>query len=125
MKNFLDKLAPLGVVGAAASCSACFPALAGIGSVLGLGVLASYEREALMVMQIFIGLSMLFAYLSFRRTGYKPSFIISLLSGGMMFFSWYVLYHPAIFYLGMLGLVGAAFWNLWIEKKHPHCAIKK
>ncbi len=121
----IEKFAPLGIVAAAASCSACFPALAGIGSVLGLGVFAAYERQALIVMQVVIFLSMFFAYLGYRRTKYKLSLILSLVSGSVMLYSWYVHYYEIVFFAGLIGLIVAAFWNLWLEKHNPFCKVKK
>lgn len=121
MKHLIEKFTPFGAIFSAAICPACFPALAGLGSTFGLTFFAHYEKEALIIMQIFIALSVIFAFLSYKRTKYIPSFVISVLSGGIMFFSWYISYHPFAFYTGILGLIISAFWNIWIERKLPSC----
>lgn len=124
MRKIIEKFAPLGVVAAAASCTACFPALAGIASALGLGVFVTYEKEALMIMQILIIVTILFAYLSYRRTKYIPSFVILTFSGCMMLYSWYITYNASIFYIGMIGIVLTSFWNLILERKYSTCKVK-
>lgn len=43
MTRVSDKAGALGSVASAASCPACFPALAGLGSAMGLGVFAGDE----------------------------------------------------------------------------------
>jgi len=121
MKNIFEKFLPFGTVLSAAACPACFPALAAVGSAFGLSFFAQYEREALVVMQIFMILTMVLFYVSYRRTKFLPSFIIGLLAGGLMFFAWYVAYTPFIFYLGMTGIISVSFWNLWLERKIPSC----
>jgi len=121
MKYLIEKFTPFGAIFAAAICPACFPALAGLGSAFGLTFFVHYEKEALIIMQLFIALSVFFAFLSYKRTKYTISFAISILSGGVMFFSWYVIYHPFVFYAGIFGLIISAFWNIWIERKLPSC----
>ena len=39
-----DKVGALGSIVSAASCPACFPALAGLSTAMGLGFLAGYEN---------------------------------------------------------------------------------
>ena len=121
MKNILEKFTPFGTVIAAAGCPACFPALAAVGSVFGISIFASYEKEFLIVMQIFMVLTMILFYVSYRRTKNISSFLIGLFSGGLMFFAWYVAYNPLIFYSGMIGIITVSFWNLWLERKIPSC----
>ena len=43
LSRIADKAGPLGSVVAAASCPACFPALASLGAAVGLGFLSEYE----------------------------------------------------------------------------------
>ncbi len=84
MKQYiLEKLSPVGTVVAAAGCPVCFPALAAVGSVLGLGAFAAYENEFLIVMQVLMGLNLLLFWVSYRRTRYLPSFLVGVGSGGV------------------------------------------
>ncbi len=45
MKRLIDKFASVGSVPVAAGCSACFPALTGLASLLGITAFAAYEAE--------------------------------------------------------------------------------
>ena len=100
-KALLDKLPSVGAIVVAAGCPICFPALAGVGSIFGLGALAAYEGQFIILTQAFIALSMLFAVVSYRRTQYKPSLLIAIFSGVLFFFAWYVMGNTAFIYLGM------------------------
>ena len=115
-------MTPIGSVLAAAGCPACFPALTGLASLLGITALAAYEAELLIVTQILVLFSMLFAWRSYRRTSYKPTFMIALLSGLLVFFSWYVWWNSVIIYTAFVGLIVTAFWNIWLERRCNHCA---
>lgn len=121
MKEILEKLAPVGSVVAAAGCPMCFPALAGIGSLFGLGALAAYEQDLLMLMRVLVGLSMLLALLSYRRTRVVTPLALSLASGVLVFAVWYVWWKPVFLYIGLAGLVVGALWNLVLERRQRAC----
>ena len=89
MKSYIEKIPSIGAIIAAAGCPICFTALAAVGSVFGLGALAAFESQFLIITQIFVELSVLFAVISFRRTGQKLSLSIALISGVLFFGSWY------------------------------------
>ncbi len=117
-----EKLAPLGTVIAAAGCPACFPALAGLGSALGLGVFARYESQFLILIQVFVVISMLLAFVSYRRTKNIVSLFVALVSGIAMFATWYIAYSPAIYYAGMAGFIFSTVWNFYLESKLSNCS---
>jgi mercuric ion transport protein len=123
MKENLDKLPAFGAVIAAAGCPVCFPALAAVGSVFGIGALAAYESQLIILTQIFVILSMVFAVVSYRRTQYKPSLIIALVSGVLIFGTWYLFWNPVIVYLGLAGISGVAVWNIILENRIRACRI--
>ena len=124
MKHLLEKFTPVGSVLAAAGCPACFPALTGFASVLGITALAAYEAQLLIVTQVLVIVSVLFAWMSFRRTAYKPSFMVASISGILVFFSWYVWWLDIVIYSAFAGLIISAFWNIWLEKRSGSCATK-
>jgi mercuric ion transport protein len=124
MKHLAEKFAPVGSVLAAAGCPACFPALTGLASVLGITAFAAYEAELLIVTQILVVVSMLFAWRSYRRTRYKPSLALALTSGFLVFFSWYIWWQDIIIYSAFAGLIISAFWNIWLEKRCGRCEAK-
>jgi mercuric ion transport protein len=116
-KSYLEKVPSIGAIIAAAGCPICFPALAAIGSMFGLGALAAYENQFLIITQIFVVLSLIFAVISFRRTGSRPSLAIALVSGALFFGSWYVYWNPFIVYTALAGIFITAIWNTVLEKR--------
>lgn len=124
MNHLPEKFAPVGSVLAAAGCPVCFPALTGLASFLGITALAVHEAQLLIVTQILVAASMLFAWRSYRRTRYKPSYVIALISGFLVFFSWYVWWKDIVIYSAFVGLIISAFWNIWLEKRYGDCEVK-
>ncbi len=121
MKHYWEKVPSFGAIVAAAGCPICFPALAAVGSVFGLSALAAYENQFILVTQIFVALSLVFAVLSFRRTRVKLSLMIALLSGVLIFGSWYIFWNEALVYLGLAGIFISAVWNIRLEKRIREC----
>ena len=117
MKSYIEKIPSIGAIIAAAGCPICFPALAAVGSVFGLGALAAYESQFLIITQIFAALSVLFAVISFRRTGHKLSLSIALISGALFFGSWYLFFSQAVIYIALAGIFVTAIWNTVLEKR--------
>jgi hypothetical protein len=124
VNHLLEKFTPVGSVLAAAGCPVCFPALTGLASLLGITALAAYEAQLLIVTQILVAASMLFAWRSYRRTRYRPSYAMALISGFLVFFSWYVWWQDIIIYSAFAGLIISAFWNIWLEKRYGDCEVK-
>jgi len=117
MKPYIEKIPSIGAIIAAAGCPICFPALAAIGSVFGLGSLAAYESQFLIITQIFFVLSVLFAVISFRRSGHKLSLSIALISGALFFGSWHLYFNQALIYIALAGIFVTAIWNTVLEKR--------
>src|SRR3989441_12314977 len=70
MKTHLEKIGGLGAVIAAAACPICFPKLALIGAIFGLGALGAYESQLFIAAQILIAVAVLghaLAYLQHRK----------------------------------------------------------
>jgi mercuric ion transport protein len=79
--KLIEKLGSGGVVFAALSCTACFPALGGIASALGLGFLSHFEGIAINILM--------------------PTFAVIGLLGGA--FSWFTTQSPT---RGLLSVIG-------------------
>ena len=67
MKGALEKLGSSGAVVAAAACPVCFPKLALIGALMGLGGLAAYESQLFIAAQALVVVALAGHILSFRR----------------------------------------------------------
>ncbi|NIP23548.1 MAG: hypothetical protein GWN81_16640 [Phycisphaerae bacterium] len=117
MKTYLEKIPSLGAIIAAAGCPICFPALAAVGSVLGLGALAAYENQLLIITQILVAFSLIFSVVSHRRTRFKSSFVLAIGSGVLFFGSWYFMFNQVVIYIALAGIFVSAIWNTVVEKR--------
>lgn len=54
MKTHLDKIGSIGAVIAAAACPVCFPKLALLGALFGLGALGVYEAQLVIAAQLLV-----------------------------------------------------------------------
>jgi hypothetical protein len=54
MKTYLEKIGSFGGIIAAAACPVCFPKLALIGALFGLGALGAYESQLFVAAQVLI-----------------------------------------------------------------------
>src|SRR5215510_11572459 len=54
MTRYLDKLGSFGSVVAAAACPICFPKLALLGSLIGLGAFSAYEAQLFIAAQLLV-----------------------------------------------------------------------
>ena len=124
MKHLGEKFVPVGSVLAAAGCPVCFPALTGLASILGISAFAAYEAELLIVTQILVAVSMLCAWRSYQRTACRPSLLMALASGALIFLSWYVWWQDVVVYSAFAGLIISAFWNIWLERQVQTCATE-
>src|SRR5207247_1102039 len=94
--GIIEKLASIGAVIAAAACPACFPVLAVVGSVLGLGVLHRFEGSVFLVFQILVLLALAGNVASFLRHHRILPLIVGVVSPLIIFFALYVQFHPLI-----------------------------
>ena len=114
MKTHLEKLGGIGSVIAAAACPICFPKLALVGALFGLGALGAYEYQLFIAAQALVAVAVfgqVLAYLSHRNGWILGA---SLLSGVAVFSGLYLAGSEALAYIGFAGLVAASateFWN--------------
>jgi len=113
MKTHLEKIGSFGSLIAAAACPACFPKLALIGALFGLGALGAYESQLFIAAQILIAVAVLghaLAYLQ-HRNGWLLG--LAILSGAAVFGGLYVLGSEAVVYAGFAGLVVTSATDYW------------
>lgn len=109
----LDKLGSFGAVVAAAACPVCFPKLALIGTLLGLGGLAAYETQFFIVAQALVLIAVLGQALSFAQHRRQSLLALSLLGGTFVFVGLYLLRSEWLTYAGLAALVLASSADLW------------
>jgi mercuric ion transport protein len=113
MKTYLEKIGSFGGVIAAAACPVCFPKLALIGALFGLGALGAYESQLFIAAQVLVAVAVLghaLAYLQHRK-GWLLGLAIS--SGVAVFGGLYLLRSEAMIYAGFAGLVVTSATDYW------------
>ncbi len=108
MKAYLDKIGSFGAVLAAAACPICFPQLAALGAIFGLGALGSYESQIFLATKILVVLAVIgqvLAYFQHRRV-----WLLSIsVAGGIAFFlGLYLFGSEVLIYFGLAALVVAS-----------------
>src|SRR5882672_6005877 len=98
MKTYLEKIGSFGALIAAAACPLCFPKLALIGALFGLGALGAYESQLFIAAQVLIAVAVL---------GH------AILSGVAVFGGLYLLRSEAMIYAGFAGLVATSATDYW------------
>lgn len=112
MKAYLDKLGSFGSVVTAAACPGCFPHLAAVGTLAGLGALGSYESQIFLATKILVALAIVGHVVSYRAHR-KPALLILGAGGGVLFFlGMYLLRSESVTYLGLAAMLLASATDL-------------
>jgi mercuric ion transport protein len=120
-----DKAGALGSIVSAASCPACFPALASLGAATGLGFLSDYEGLFITrLLPLFAGLALLanlLGWLAHRQWWRSllgvigPSMVLAAL---LVFFGhWWT---ARLLYAGLAFMVGASLWD-FVSPRNRRC----
>ena len=112
----LDKFGSLGAIVAAAACPICFPKLALIGALIGLGALVQYEFYFLVAAQLLVLISLVGVILAFRIHGNLKILIFAIACVMLFFISLYLIVNEYLSYLALAGLVASFIWQL-VEAK--------
>ena len=113
----LDKFGPLGSIVAAAACPICFPKLALIGALLGLGALVEYEFYFLLAAQILVLISLVGVILAFSNHRNLKILIAGIACVLLFFVSLYLIVNEYLSYLALAGLVASFIWQLVAAKQ--------
>lgn len=113
MKSHLEKIAGVGAVVAAVACPVCFPKLALLGAVFGLGALGAYESQLVVAAQMLVAVAILGHALAYRRHRKRWLLGLGISSGAAVFAGLYLLGSEAIVYAGFAGLVLASATGYW------------
>lgn len=121
MKLPLDKFGSIGAVVAAAACPVCFPKLALIGALFGLGAFSAYETQLVIAAQALVVLALVGHVLAYRghRRKWLPGLAIAsaiAVFAGLYVFEW-------LAYAGFAGLIAASAADLW--QRLPRRARKR
>ena len=115
MKLHLDKLGSVGAIVAAAACPLCFPKLALVGALFGLGAFGAYEYQFLIAAQVLVAVALagqVLAYLRHRRIW----LLVTAFVGGLaVFMGLYVAGSELLAYVGFAALLAAGTADLWLR----------
>lgn len=110
--NYLDKVGSLGSIVAAAACPACFPQLAALGTLFGLGALSAYEGQVFLATKVLVVLAIVGHVLAYRS---HRSVALAVLGagGGLLFFvAMYLLGSEPLVYVGLSAMLVASIVDL-------------
>ena len=103
---------------AAAACPVCFPKLALIGALVGLGAFGAYETQLFLFAQALVVIAVVGHVVSYRRHRNRWLLAASIVSGCAVFAGLYWARSELLIYAGFAGLIGAAAPELWTRFKH-------
>lgn len=109
----LEKIGSIGAVVAAAACPICFPKLALIGALFGLGALSAFEYQLLIAAQALVALAVAGHVLSYLRHRNRWLLGSAIVSGAAVFAGLYLAGSELLAYAGLAGLVTASVADLW------------
>ena len=110
--NYLDKLGSLGSIVAAAACPACFPQLAALGTLVGLGALSSYEGQIFLATKVLVVLAIVGHVLAYRRHCSVVLLVLGAGGGVLFFIAMYLLGSELAVYVGLGAMLLASILDL-------------
>jgi len=113
----LDKFGALGTIVAAAACPICFPKLALIGALIGLGALAKYEFYFYIAFQVLALVTFAGILLSYRENRNLNIVFLAFASVALFFTSLYLIVSEYLSYIALAGLSASVIWQLVEAKK--------
>ncbi|MFZ2651054.1 MAG: MerC family mercury resistance protein [Burkholderiaceae bacterium] len=111
-----------GALLAAIVCPICFPKLALVGALLGLGVLAPYEGWFAAAAQVFLVIALIGHGMAYRR--HRKPWIVLLAGVGvaLVLGSLWLHYVEALVYVGLAAVLAATVWSAFAVRRCTSCA---
>lgn len=119
MPKHLEKLGSVGAVVAAAACPICFPKLAVVGGLIGLGAFSAYEAQLFIAAQLLVLVALAGHALAYRQSRNAWLFAAALISGAGVFGGLYAFGSEWVTYAGFAGLIAASSFDLWARLRRP------
>ena len=106
-----NKAGGLGSIVSAMGCGACFPALASLGSAIGLGFLNQYEGLFITVLlPLFAGLALLANALGWLRHRQWQRSVLGMIGPTTVLFAAFTMAEQLL-YVGLAMMVGVSVWD--------------
>jgi mercuric ion transport protein len=121
MKQLLEKSGTLGAVVSAAACPVCFPKLALVGAMLGLGVLAPLEGYFVSVLQVLVIAALVGQIIAYRR--YRNPYLLGLAAIGTLcaLVAYHLFFSELLVYTGLIALAAGSIWLVFESRRCPVC----
>lgn len=124
MKPWPEQIGSIGSIVAAAACPVCFPKLALIGAVFGLGAFGAYESQLFVAAQALVAVAVVGHAAAYRRHRNPWPLAAALASALAVFAGIYLLRTEWLAYIGFAGLVAASARDFWLRMRvQPKRAI--
>ena len=116
------KTGTTGALLAAILCPVCFPKLALVAALLGLGVLAPYEGWFAAATQVFLLIALAGHVVAYRR--HRNRWIVALAGAGvaLVLVSLWLFYVESLVYLGLGAVLAATLWSVFAMRRCASCA---
>jgi mercuric ion transport protein len=112
-------LGSTGAVIAAAACPVCFPKLALLGALFGLGAFGAYESQLFFAAQALAVIAVIGHGLSYLRHRNRWLLAGAIASGAAVFAGLYWAGSEALVYAGFAGLIAASATEFWTRRRKP------
>ena len=122
MALFVEKFGTFGAVIAALACPICFPKLVLVGTALGFGIFAPYERYIALGIQALFVLALWGQWLAYRSHRNKWLLSLAISNTALMFIAYYVIPSSILLQISLLGLVVASVWHAVEARRCARCA---
>ncbi len=121
MQNKLGNFGSIGAVVAAAACPFCFPKLALLGALFGLGALVKYELLFFYGAHILIVIALIGHIIAYKKIQNRSLLGLVIFSAALFFISLYILISENLSYLALAGLVTATIWMMFASRRRLDC----
>ena len=121
MRVKLENYGSFGAIVAAAACPICFPKLALIGALLGLGALAKYETFFFYGAHILIVIALAGHVISYKKVRNIPLLALAIFSASLFFISLHLVASEILAYIALTGLATATIWTIVESRRYDSC----
>lgn len=121
MQNIIEKFGSFGAVIAAMACPICFPKLALLGALIGMGALAPYETAFFFGAQILVVLAVIGHAVSYRKHQNGKLLSLAIISTILFFISLYAFVSEFLSYLAFSGLIISTIWLVFENRRCEKC----
>jgi mercuric ion transport protein len=121
MKNKLEKFGSFGAIVAAAACPICYPKLALLGALFGLGALAPFETAFFFGAQILVVVAVIGHAVSYKKHQNWKLLSLAVISAILFFISLYAYVSERLSYLAFGGLIIATMWLIYENRRCTTC----